>query len=129
MQPQIYKSMKSKLKIVLGTLFLSLVMVACGEKNSPTNSDDNYYVRYSLESTPSIITKVSYADVNEIKTETLDVKSYGWTVTIGPVKKGFRSYVRTEEYTARATIEVCKNSEPFTVKAKGIDSASYTIDF
>ena len=103
-------------------------MTACGEKNSSTDSKDNYYVRYSL-TTASIISMVTYADVNEMKTETLPIKQYSWDVTIGPVKKGFRAYVKTEEYTANAKIEVCKNSEPFALKASGKDSASYTIDF
>lgn len=115
------------LKIAIGFLFLSLVMIACGEKNSPS-SNDNYYVRYSL-STASVISKVMYADVNEMTTETLSVRQNDWTVTIGPVKKGFNAYVKTLEYTADARIEVCKNSEPFALKARGKDSASYTIDY
>lgn len=120
--------MKQYLKIAVVLLFTSLALVSCKDKN-PADSNDNYYVRYILSAYPSIVSKVTYADVNQMVTETLSVRNSGWTVTIGPVKKGFRAYVKTEEYTATAKIEVCKNSDPFALKASGVDSASYTIDY
>jgi hypothetical protein len=119
--------MKRYLKIALSALMMSLTLVACSDRNSPADND-NYYVRYSL-STPTIIYSVQYADVDGMKTETLAVRDKDWTVTIGPVKKGFKAYVKTLENTATAKIEVCKNSEPFALKATGKDSATYTIDF
>jgi hypothetical protein len=51
-------------------------------------------------------------------------------MTIGPVKKGFNSFVKYESGKAdNVKIEVSKNGNPFVQKASGVNNASYKINF
>ena len=63
-----------------------------------------------------------------ITTKAKDSPSRVWTITIGPVKKGFRASIQYNE-GGTCQIEVSKNNGPFALKAEGKNSASYTIDF
>lgn len=125
MHPKNHFDMKRYWGILCGILFASLMMISCSDYNSP----DNYYVKYSLSAYPSIVTQVTYADVNDTKSVTLSTAQYNWTITVGPVKKGFNAYVKTEKYSANAEIEISRNGEPFVQKATGQNSATYIIDF
>jgi hypothetical protein len=66
-----------------------------------------------------------------------------WTITLGPVKKGFIASISVElnqdflgDATLTANIQVSKNDGPFVMKASGESAAEnepvqleYTIDF
>ena len=122
--------MKKILKIILLLLSVSLFMISCEEKNTPNNSDE-YYVKYSIITTRQLhyFRGVTYADINGmITTKEKDSPSRVWTITIGPVKKGFRASIQYNE-GGTCQIEVSKNNGPFALKAEGKNSASYTIDF
>ena len=67
--------------------------------------------------------KISYADVDGMKTSNDGNSAKHWTVTIGPVKKGFRASVKNAMGTGMNKIEVSKNNGPFALKASGEDSA------
>ena len=110
------------------------MLVGCDKNNynTPQVDTNEYYVRYSLSFSPYIVVnpKVTYADVDGMKTPIENTKTSLWEVTIGPVQKGFKAYVSyTGETTPVAKIEVCKNSGPFALKATGTNSAEYKIDF
>ncbi len=59
----------------------------------------------------------------------MNYQTRSWTITIGPVKKGFRAHVENERRTATDKIEVSKDGSPFAIKASGQNSASYTINY
>lgn len=94
---------------------------------------DEYYVRYSIVSSWYVFGNVSYGDVHGTSYDLTGQRVNSWSVTIGPVKKSFSAWSRnnlgTNTNSANHTIEVSKNGGPFAQKAKGINSASYTINF
>lgn len=124
--------MKNRI-IFLATIIVALIMVSCEDHNSEdyNNHFDNseYYVRYTVSATyPYIFSNVKYADVNGTGSF-MNHQTRNWTVTIGPVKKGFYAFVKNEKGTATDKIEVSKNGGPFALKASGNNSASYSINF
>ena len=122
--------MKKILKIILLLSSVSLFMISCEYRNAPNNSDE-YYVKYSITTTPQYhyFRGVTYADINGMMTtKEKDSPSKVWTRTIGPVKKGFRASIQYKE-GGTCQIEVSKNNGPFVLKAEGKNSANYTIDF
>lgn len=95
---------------------------------TPDNSD--YYVRYTIKATyPYLFGDVTYRDVYSTEIALKDYQTRSWSITIGPVKKGFNAHVENERGPATNQIEISKNGEPFTLKANGTNSASYTIAF
>ena len=116
----------------------TLLMVACNDYNSPqqgNNNTDNskYYVKYSISSSFYKFGNISYADVkgtgkaHEGNYSNTNTK---WSITIGPVKKGFHAFVYYSSGRADVVkIEVSKNNSPFAEKASGETSASYTINY
>lgn len=131
--------MKRHIKFLLHVVCITLFMSSCSP-NSPElpqqsdNTDDSeYYVKYSISSSFYKFGSISYADVRGTVTErtgNYSNTSTKWSVTIGPVKKGFRASVRYDRGTAdEVKLEVSKNGSPFALKAKGDKSASYTIDY
>ena len=118
-------------------LFLAavLVMTACSEYNSPQqgNNNDEYYVKYTISSSFYKFGEISYADVNgtgRAHEGNYSKTSTHWSITIGPVKKGFYAFVRYNSGSADVVkIEVSKNNSPFAEKASGKNSASYTINY
>jgi hypothetical protein len=124
-------------KILSVLFFLSIfTLTGCEGFNQPNNGgsnqqQDEYYVKYSIDVTGPYqhFWKISYADVDGMKTSNEGNSVKHWTVTIGPVKKGFRASVKNAMGTGMNKIEVSKNNGPFTLKASGEDSATYTIAF
>ena len=95
--------------------------------NSPEEDNAEYYVRYTIKSTyPYIFSDITYADVYDNGT-LMNYQTRNWTVTIGPVKKGFHAHVKNAKGTATDYIEVSKNGGPFAQKATGSNQASYYI--
>lgn len=119
--------MKNKITL-LATIIVALFMVSCEDYNTPSDNSE-YYVRYTVSSTyPYIFSDVIYADVHGTGSF-MGYQTRNWTVTIGPVKKGFNARVKNEKGTATDMIEVSKNGGPFAMKASGNNSASYTINY
>ena len=123
-------------KILSVLFFLSIfTLTGCEGFNQPNGGSnqqqDEYYVKYSIDVTGPYqhFWKISYADVDGMKTSNEGNSVKHWTVTIGPVKKGFRASVKNAMGTGMNKIEVSKNNGPFTLKASGEDSATYTIAF
>lgn len=114
---------------VITILFVSCNDYYTSQPSVVVEDNNEYYVKYTVSTNyPYIFSNVVYADVNG----TGSMRNYqtrNWSETIGPVKKGFRAFVRNENGTANDKIEVSKNGGPFALKAQGENSASYTIDF
>lgn len=121
--------MKKYLDVIICLLTIALVMVSCAERNTPDNTE--YYVRYTIKSSVAYyyFSDIYFKDVDGTKNAEKGHNIKSWTVTIGPVKKGFKASVRNEKGTANNMIEVSKNGGPFALKASGENSASYTINF
>lgn len=124
--------MKKILSVLVFSL-LTFTFVGCEEFNQPSNdgSTNEYYVKYSIDVTGPYqhFWKISYADVDGMKTSNDGNSVKHWTVTIGPVKKGFHASVRNAMGTGINKIEISKNNGPFALKASGEDRASYIIAF
>ena len=116
------------MKHFLILLMLSVVgFSGCKKSNSTTTVDDQYYVKYQVTST-TIYTgnklEVYYrSDNNQVLKET-DNTPGGWSITIGPVKKGFNASVQVNELgnnyghlTLQSQISVSKNNSVFATKA------------
>lgn len=91
--------------------------------------NDNYYIKYIISASyPRIFSDwtVSTPDGNYSKT---GYQTRSWTQTYGPVKKGFKCYVRVNNGMSTKEIHVAKNQEPFALKVTTENSsASYIID-
>jgi hypothetical protein len=129
--------MKKYIKLLLFLFPLTLLLSACSF-NSPdmsqkgSNFDDSeYYVQYSLKSTHPYYQFSDIYYATEHGTECAKKGEYvkSWTVIVGPVKGGFRAFVRCQGSGTEAKIEVSKNGSPFALKASGEVSVSYTIDY
>ena len=113
---------------------VAIIMIACNDYgNNPeqTNNNDEYYVKYTIKS-PGVYYYFSDIYYNDVHGSGSAEKSHSvsnWTITIGPVKKGFHAAVKNEKGTGDDQIEVSKNGSPFAIKASGRNSASYTISY
>lgn len=118
---------------ILAVMIAVGLFTGCNEDDKPQPVDTNeYYVKYAIVSYygNSRFGNVSYEDVNGTSYDLVGQYVRSWSVTIGPVKKGFKAYVRNGEGAyATNTIEVSKNGDPFIQKAKGMNSALYVIDY
>lgn len=129
----------NKLRLAMLPLFLMFAVCACEkdtreddgdeENNSGTIvNDDEYYVKYIVNITyPYMLGKVNYATENGEGLFENRVRS--WDETIGPVKKGFRAWVKVGNDKATCKIQVSKNSSAFATKTTGTGSASFTINY
>lgn len=105
-----------------------------GNEDNNTNREPSaeYYVKYTIKGMPYPyrgFSDIVYADVHGTKTASEGYQIRSWSVTIGPVSKGFKAYVSNEGGGGDNVIEVSKNGGPFAQKATGWNSASYTINF
>jgi hypothetical protein len=105
-----------------------------GDEDNNTNREPSaeYYVKYTIKGMPYPyrgFSDIVYADVHGTKTASEGYQIRSWSVTIGPVSKGFKAYVSNEGGGGDNVIEVSKNGGPFAQKATGWNSASYTINF
>jgi hypothetical protein len=114
---------------------ITLTFTSCDLFYTPPTqpNTDEYYVRYTIQSSFYYFGSISYADVNGTqrdRTGNYNNTSLLWEMTIGPVKKGFNSFVKYESGKAdNVKIEVSKNGNPFVQKASGVNNASYKINF
>jgi hypothetical protein len=134
-------------KKLLILLILALSVFSCAKEDngdgtsSPRTANDEYYLRYELET--SFIGRDRHMDVTVLneKGETLEYNMRtgdDMEVVIGPVEIGFTALIEVNvpQYTARMhpKIFVSKNNGPFAFKVKNDvnDTSvklSYTIDF
>lgn len=122
--------MKSLLKI----LFIIILFQSCSK-----DSQDQYYVKYIIESTSSNLNQKNYKLITTINDEFGKAKEVKhntggkWELTIGPVKKGFNSQLSTKSVLEDITnplmpanakmnlkIEVSINNGPFSSKKMDI---------
>lgn len=113
------------------------VFASCGKDGG--GEDARYYVKYTGETSTLHMVETTYTVATDTGVDTYKTSGFSsdYSVTIGPVKKGFRaeiscSIVGESEYgvkSQRVTIEVSRDSEPFAQKATGTSQASYTIDY
>ena len=122
--------MKSLLKI----LFIIILFQSCSK-----DSQDQYYVKYIIESTSSNLNQKNYKLITTINDEFGKAKEVKhntggkWELTIGPVKKGFNSQLSTKSVLEDITnplmpanakinlkIEVSVNNGPFSSKKMDI---------
>lgn len=115
---------------------LALLMTACDNFNNPqqggnSTSNDEYYVKYTIKSGGPYLyfSDIYYADTYGVGSAEKSHSIKSWTITIGPVKKGFKAFVKNEKGTGNNQIEVSKNNGPFAIKNSGQNSASYTINY
>lgn len=126
-----------RLLILLAIAIAAIGLTSCealGFYTTPPDNNktpDEYYVRYTIKSpgTYYYFSDIYYADVSGTGSAEKSHSIKSWTVTIGPVKKGFKASVRNEKGTGNNQIEVSKNNGPFALKASGQNKASYTINF
>lgn len=135
--------MKNYFKLFFFVFSLSMLAVSCnftspnppssggGDNNTNREPSAEYYVKYTIKGKGIYgrFSDIVYADVNGTKTASEGYQISSWSVTIGPVSKGFKAYVRNEGGGGDNVIEVSKNGGPFAQKATGWNSASYTINF
>jgi len=119
------------MKKLFTLLAAAILMVACKDFNSPQQDKTEYYVKYTIKSpgTYYYFSDITYADVSGTGSAEKGHSVKSWTVTIGPVKKGFKASVKNAKGTGDNQIEVSKAGGPFSLKASGTNSASYTINF
>ena len=113
------------------------VLMSCGKDAG--KDEARYYVKYTGETSTLHIVETTYTVATDTGIDTYKTTGAGsdYSVTIGPVKKGFQASIacrcdETESYyikSQRVTIEVSKDGEPFAQKASGTDMASYVIDY
>ena len=137
--------MKKIISIFFVAVWAMVSMSSCGgddEGGSKNESKDNYYVKYSVSNGKQI----SYASYNERtiiyttpeRDNSIETRQSEWEGTYGPFKKGDKVILSIRVTMARnstnASISVCKNSEPFAVKAECSEvkdgaSLHYVIDY
>lgn len=129
-----------KLCLALLPLFLLFTVCACeddihdedngGTNVSPIENNDEYYVQYSASINlpyQRLVTIQYTTEKGEVSVK--DYRSASWSETIGPVKKGFRAWIKVGNDRATCKISVSKNNSAFAVKATGTQSASFTINY
>ena len=135
-----------KKTIALSLLFFTSLIVSCEKNEDNQNNLGNigndetieYYVEYqaSYSNSHHRSTTISYITPEGLKTTPMSSGQH-FSVTVGPFKKGDRTYVSgeipTTGYTssARSAILVKKGDAPFVQKAESTTSmtCSFTINF
>lgn len=129
---------KTTLKLFSLLLFASAFFVSCEKDNENTE----YYVEYRARYTQNggnwetATTTISYGTPDGSKSTTIS-RGQDFSVTVGPFKKGDRTYIYGNapttgySHSARSAILVKKGDSPFVQKAESTTSlsCSYTIDF
>lgn len=135
---------------------LSSTLIACGDSEdepampgqssvtvqtttSDSKKETNYYVMYEMVSQSSVggaSLKTTLNYVTEKGEQTVTTNKTSWTGSYGPLKEGDKVSFKVETnspYQHLARIYVCKNNEPFVIKAEKYFTSKasliYTIDF
>lgn len=149
--------MNKNLLLFFVTFMFSFAFVSCSkdndnEKKEPIATEEpvaieepaRYYVKYEVSfTTPHINPTRVVTFTTEKGTQTINLeqetKTVTWEGTYGPVDKGFKASLEcsTPNYNYGGTIHgriyVCREQEPFVIKAEGERSSplllDYSIDF
>lgn len=134
---------KTTLKLFSLLLFASAIFVSCGKDDENTETVEvEYYVEYHARYTQNggnwetATTTISYGTPDGSESTTIS-RGQDFSVTVGPFKKGDRTYIYGNapttgySHSARSAILVKKGDSPFVQKAESTTSlsCSYTIDF
>lgn len=128
-------------------LFVTFFFCSCekNEENQTTQEAQEtieYYVEYQAKYTvghgnyTTLHTTISYKTPNGVNSTTID-RGQDFSVTVGPFKKGDKTYISGNAptngmtHSARSAILVKKGDAPFVQKAESTTSlsCSYTINF
>lgn len=120
------------MKKILALITLIISISSC---DKPSPNDDSYYVQYNAQ-----IHTMYYGDIVDISMNGPSRYLGGnktFSVTYGPVKKGFNAWISATctaySGSAECSIWVSKNNEPFAQKATArgnrTATASYKIDY
>ena len=131
--------MKRKLFFIFSFMML-LTMVSCVKDsehepavNEQQENNARYYVKYEVVVSSRHTGTMGVTVNTENGEKTFNTSSNHFLETFGPVEKGFAARVSTSvSYSitsASSSIYVCKEGEPFVLKATGYLGASYVIDF
>lgn len=116
--------MKRTVCIIMFTISILVFACSCSKNDG---DEANYYVRYSVSARSSAYA-INFATEDDVEVYHVTTSS-GYSRTCGPVRKGFKASINSSCSDGNVYIYVCKNSEPFVLKAYGRSSASYIIDF
>ena len=134
------------MKKAYALLLFCTVFIACKKDSTEPTNNDEYYVKYEVESSSiysgGTLNVVLIAEKYQNTAFTINTRS-PWETVIGPVKKGFVANLSVSEIepnygwlTLQTQISVSKNGSPFAIKQ--IDDSgtprtsvqtSYTIDY
>lgn len=131
--------MKKLFFLLLGLVSVTLI-ISCSKDNElqeltqePLENSARYYVKYDVLVSSRHTGTMDVTVNTENGTRTFSTSSNHFSETFGPVEKGFNCQVSASvSYSitsATTSIYVCKDGEPFVLKATGSLGASYTIDF
>lgn len=137
------KVMNSKLKLFPALLLMLMFtfVTACSSDDDtyvPTTepSGDSYYVKYEYKVEDGYLGAAHNIVIKDVDGEKIIQANRKWEGTYGPFKKGDKVYMKgSSNLGCRSSgkISVCKNSEPFSIKAEKTKllklELSYTIDY
>ncbi len=121
---------------LLSVCLCAVILSSCEEPNPTETPEDNatYYVKYEASSRYYLNSVTVNTDKGKQTFSARNINSY--SEIFGPVSKGFDASIEFSVsvsgmagLTNTTRIYVSKNNGPFTLKASGGTSASYTIDF
>lgn len=137
--------MNSKLKLFPALLLMLMFtfVTACSSDDDtyvPTTepSGDSYYVKYEYKVEEGYINDAHHSNIviRDVDGEKKIQAQRNWEGIYGPFKKGENVYMKGSSnfgYRVSGKISVCKNSEPFSIKAEKTLlrtlELSYTIDY
>lgn len=121
--------------LVLVSIIALLGIVGCNKDKNKTDNNtntDRYYVRYEVSVSSNHYGTMHVAVNTEKGINTFEISSHSFSETFGPIDYGFNTSVSASigySGTLSSSIYVCKNNDPFVLKAVGNSTAEYTIDF
>lgn len=128
--------MKTTIKRAALAILGVFIFAACTRED--IKEESRYYVRYAGETSTLHIVETRYNIASDSGDQGYRSKGFTseYSVTIGPVKKGFKASITCEcdeeeqwIKNQRVTIEVSKDGEPFALKKSGANRATYIIDY
>ncbi|HKK88546.1 MAG TPA: hypothetical protein VJ917_06825 [Saprospiraceae bacterium] len=119
------------LKISLYSIFffaLSCLLISCIEDCECERPPDEFYVKYEISSSTIYRGREMEIEIKDEDGMDLDFtieQGQDWTLTIGPVPKGFEATLyavatsdTADRLTLNARIYIGKNGDPFALKAR-----------
>ncbi|MDE6119347.1 MAG: hypothetical protein K2F82_05730 [Muribaculaceae bacterium] len=123
--------MKKFLIAAAGTLMLTATLSSCNEYHYDETT--YYYVRYSVTGHPDQTYKIYYTTENDESQLIQRTSADGqYSFVVGPVQKGFTAHLTASNSDLggapkNMSIEVCRRSEPFVIKAN--TSRAFSLEY